>query len=421
MNSSNMRLFLVFTLLFIAEAALAMDAADCVKVLAKDYYADARYRHLESDFLKTIDSQSYQELKKDGGISAIVEGVPLGANYSEFNTTRNSYLEKQHYSHSEDEARKIIRTVTSDRAYVAYEACLRSADTGAALRVWASKETMDSIELRVLYRNPPSTPNILLTGTVEGGTVTGAPEGSLWTEEQKKWGVNQEKLFKIKRTAGTSETTINVTPEDGSPPIAMSFQRADGIVTLKYDGALDVLRKSGVVGTAVNTPNNDNNKGGCPNSTGHEGKYCRSRTDFSIQTTPPKFLRNVVPHCENNGCGWLRMGAVTPNAGSDAASYSAYAENWGPVARLHLSADEYEHLSPSTCGPQNIVPVIYGIAAVFSVSKECLPLAHLEWKKLPSGEQGIVAFNASGNTNLTKVGDSIDTGTTITTAYRLGR
>lgn len=410
------KLLLCCALTLSAGAAIALDVGDCSKALTKDYYADSAKRSLQVDFLKTIDQSTWQELKTDASINLIVAEVPLGANYAEFDKTRTTYLEKQKYRRSEFEAHNIIKTVTSDRAYTAYEACLRAADTGSGLRVWASKETMDIIELRVLYRNPPNKPSVNLIGQVEGGTVLGAPSGSLWNDEKKIWGINVERIVRVRRQPGTSETAIIVSSDDGASPVSLTFNRADGVVRLRFDGTVDVLRQKGVSGPAVNTPNNDNNKGSCPNSTGKEGKYCRSRTSANISTTAPKFLANVAPHCSGSGCGWTKGLSAVKISDTE---YQGFIENWGPVASLYLTADLYERLGPASCGSQSEIPVIKGISTVFSLNKECLPMARLEWKKLPSGDQGSVAFANDGDATLKRNGEIQESAGVITAAYRL--
>ena len=54
-----------------------------------------------------------------------------------FDESRHTYLENLHYSRSQQQAIDILQITASDRAYGAYEACLRTIATGPAFLVWA--------------------------------------------------------------------------------------------------------------------------------------------------------------------------------------------------------------------------------------------------------------------------------------------
>jgi len=410
------KLMACIAMAFTACNAMALAVEDCDRSLTKDYYVDSTKRSLQVDYLKTIDQKTWRDLKSEASINLIVDEVPIGASYSEFDKTRTAYLEKQKYRRSEYEASSIVKAVTSDRAYSAYEACLRAADIGQGLRVWASKETMDIIELRVLYRNPPSKPSINLLGQIDGGSVVGVPVGALWTEDKKAWGVNEERAIRIRRQPGTSETSVIVSSDDGAPPVSLTFTRADAVARLRFQGTVDVLRERGLAGRVVTTPNNDHNtSANCPNFVGREnGRFCTSRTKAVISTTAPFFLVNLDSHVIGD---FSRKQPIIKNSETE---YEGYVDNWGPSISFYLTADLYEHLSPSSCGSQSEIPMINGKSTVFTVPKECLPMVHIEWKKLSSGDQGSFAFSTEGDQTFRRNGTAVESAGVVSVSYRFG-
>ncbi len=254
--------------------------------------------------------------------------------------------------------------------------------------MWASRETPDEIDLRIRYVNPSGVSKIFLDAFVENGSVAGAPPRRLW-KGNKKWGVNQDWPFIVKRKAGVSNTKIVVTAGDGSTPAILNFQRADGTLSLTYAGAVELLRQRGRE-AAQRSPDNNENRGGCPNFVGkHDGKYCTSRTTVSIATQPPYFFRNPQGGCRGSGCPWS-SDAPARLDNERSASYSR--DNWGPAIDVFLDVDEYERLDRSKCGGDGPIPVIFGQSVVFTAGKECLPLASLKWVRQPDGSAGVVHF-----------------------------
>jgi hypothetical protein len=360
-------------------------------------------------------------------------GLFSGSNtYSKFDEQRNSYLEHAHYSRNKQQALNILQITTGDRAYTAYEACVRSIATGPALVVWASRETMDEIDLRVRYMNAPGSKEMDLYGTVTGGSVEGEPQGVIWSKggvftHNNRWGVNQERLFVIKRIPGTSETTVTVKAADGSAPFSESFKRADALLTLSYIGTVDALRTTR--SASLPSPNNDEKKdSGCANYVGmHDGKYCTSRTTVMITTAAPRFLKNARSSCGGgNPCAYTDPQQPTASISPDQLTASTYIDNWSAPIDVKLFADEYEHLTvgATSCGAEDTIPVVKGQPVLFAaVSKECLPIAVLKWKRLgvlPS--QGAVNFGYEhGPNNEVSRVTFIENGGMVLASYKLDK
>lgn len=149
------RKLVLVAIIFVGAMKGQSTVKDCDAVLAKDYYAYAEKASLRADFLKTIDAESWEELRKNQSIGASLFGeFSFSDDYSMFSQKRNTYLQTIHYTRSEDRARSILQITTSERAYPAYEKCLETVGGGPPLRVFASREDMNEIDLRVRYVNP---------------------------------------------------------------------------------------------------------------------------------------------------------------------------------------------------------------------------------------------------------------------------
>ena len=411
--------------------AQASNVRDCAPVLTKDYYSYAMKNNLQEDYLRSIDEGDYAQAKTDiTSKGQAYGGAFSGENdYNKFDESRHTYLENLHYSRSQQQAIDILQITTSDRAYGAYEACLRTIATGPALLVWASRETMNDIELRVKYINGANVKEIELIGTVKGGSVDGQPTGMIWNKgpwyspfNGNKWGVNEEKSFTIKRSAGSSETTVTVKPSDGSSPFQQTFKRADAVLTLSYVGTTDALR--GPRSVSGVTPNNNENKSdNCTNKSGKHGDYCQSRTTLTISTAQPRFLSDAVMGCSDPGnCGWLSMGPGSVS--SDGLVATGYVDNWGSSMGVVLKANEYEHLSSTQCGGDYSVPVILSHPVLLTVVNECQPIAQIKWKTLvgiPS--QGSLPFSKamSPGGEVVMVGPVTTSGSVSLASYQLNK
>jgi hypothetical protein len=187
---------------------------------------------------------------------------------------------------------------TADRAYEAYETCVRTVSNGPALQVWAARQTPQEIEVRIRFRGTAGQSEVCLDGTVTGGYVASEQVGRLWSRSWRDWlpGVwqygdcwkaNGERLIVVRRTSDAPETAISVRPRDGSEPVRLVFQKANGLIRLEYVGWKDIERRKDVA-VSVQSPNNHENRGDCPNSVGRtDTRICISRTEVVLSTASP--------------------------------------------------------------------------------------------------------------------------------------
>lgn len=399
------------------------NAKDCAPVLSKDYYSYAMKNNLIEDYVRSIDSETWSEMKRDNKFdsSGFFSGgfFSISDDYSAFDSKRTKYLDNQHYSRNQQQALDILKITTSDRAYVAYESCLRTVSSGVT--VWASHANMDTIDLRVRYANPAGNKGMRLVGTVSGGTVAGAPRGHLWREGSAagRWTVNQEKHFAVVAQRGNPETTVTVWSEDGASPVSVTFTRADGLLALSYVGQTDILRIKDRAHSEHTPDNNERKDDGCARQMGKHDAYCNSRTTTTITTTAPDFMTNPRPSCSGQGCPWSSV-SVQPSVSPDGLSASYSRDNWGRDVDSILTADEYEHVSAKQCGGDGPIPVINGQAVLFTVPVDCASIATIQWTLLPDKSTGALTFGSGApEKGVVLDGAIIKSGTSQLGSYKL--
>ncbi len=368
--------------------------AECLPVLAKDYYSIAEQTKQREDYLKTIDAESWSQLKTSKKTSAsLFDLFSFDDSYDKFSEKRDRYLESQKYTRTIEQARQVLSIVTSERAYPAYEACLRTASTGAPLRVWVSSETMESLSVRVRYNNPPGVKSMKLEGWITGGSVERARAGASWNGA-RRWGVNQEVLLKVNRAPGTAQTTIRVASADGATPVELQMARADGVLRVVYNGSVDVFRQH--VRAEQDTPHNDS-KSACRDKVGmHDGKWCTSRTIVTLLTAAPRKLKNVgYSQQAGHGCQWS---AVPAPARLENEGLRAVGEihNRGPSCKFIVTADEYETLGAAQCGGEAVTPVVAGVPVALSVRNDCIGIAQISWQGAAAAGAGAIGFGSDG-------------------------
>ena len=95
-------------------------------------------------------------------------------------------------------------------------------------------------------------------------------------------------------------------------------------------------------------------------------------------------------------------------------------DNWGSDVDAILTASEYEHITAAKCGTGTSKHVESHSTALFTVIKDCLPIATLTWT-LPDGSQGAMPFGnaASPNGEVVMSGSPIDHGSEVLCTYKV--
>ena len=108
---------------------------------------------------KHVDSSTYEEIKTGAGVSATIYGVPIGANYDEYQKNISTFSLDEDAFYSNDEFRNISWTGLSEQSADAYKTCIRSQKRGLVLV--PDKATDSDISFILEYSVVGGSPNPL--------------------------------------------------------------------------------------------------------------------------------------------------------------------------------------------------------------------------------------------------------------------
>jgi hypothetical protein len=372
----------------------------CGFPLFADYYVYALNNGLQDDLLRLVDADDWHSVQAAAGGSSVFFSAgrsflggayPLTDDYATFDKKRTERFKSVFYGRSIQQAVDVMQLTMNERMYSEYGNCLSHQLTGPAVRAWAFRETINDIQLHIKYMGVPNVRIVNLSGTLSGGSVAGAPQGFLW-QGALRLRTGEERVFMIRRALGENEVNIIIFNQVGFPSVALRYKRADGVLSLQLTGTAEVLRQASRR-IEMRTPNNNENRGSCPNEVGHQdGKYCTSRTTLTLSATTHRFLRNARMECSGVGCPWTSISK--PVISQDQSSVSAYLDNWGSDVQASLIVDEYERVSEQECGSTQAVPAVNDRPILFGISKDCVPFAAIKWVRIPSFSEGIVQFGS---------------------------
>lgn len=407
--------------LFNSEAQSQASMQDCKAVLDKDYYSVAEDRKLHDDYLNIVNEGTYNLFKNDARLGGKVFGISLEGGYQSFDEHRRQYLNKVHHIRNKEESRHYLEFATSTRAFESYDKCLAESNQ-PGLKVWASEVSPETIELKVRWVNFPSgtghgNHDVGLVGTVQGGSVDGAPADRLWVGS-KKWGIMQTRSFTIKRSEGATVTRVKVQPDNGSPSVELRFPNADATVQVGYQGYQDTL-----VGNVSNVARTEDvhegfDAGRCVKKIDPDNR-CAKRTVVVLKVDSGYVLKNVKTSCPTSpNCSHaddfdkVRM--------IDERTYDAHVDNWGPPRELVITGEKYERRQASSCHERGILPVLKGRQIVVEVEAECRSIAVVKWKDLRDQNEGQFRFGEQGDSFLTLVGSPLDNPGMASAVYGFG-
>jgi hypothetical protein len=398
----------------------------CGFALFSDYYAYALSNNLQDDILRLVDAEDWRRLQELAGGTSVFFSAGrafLGGNYSlsddyfTFDQKRSAHFKNVLYNRSIQQAADLMQLTMSDRVYNFYGDCLSHEPGGWSLRAWAARETIDDIELHLKYLSSGDARGVDLSGSLTGGAVNGASQGKLLARPVHLR-PNQERVITIRRNDGDSQVHVVLNANDDGPPLALTYRRADGILSIQFVGTAEILREANHR-IELHTPNNNENRGNCPNEVGHhDGKYCTSRTTLTFSTKQPRFLKNARLECAGAGCPWTQAGV--PVFSPDQSSVSVFLDNWGSDVQAILIVDEYEHVSAQECANTGSVPAVSDRPILFAVSKDCVPFAAVKWVRIPSFAEGIVRFGSqSTEGQVVMNGTAVQGDATVIASYSL--
>ena len=122
-----MRFKLAFVACLVGGATPALAATtDCRSALVLSTYNKNSSRLRDQRLAARVTRAEYDEAKHNGGVSAVIYGVPVGANYDDFHKRSEQNSSSTNSSLKESEALNIMWTGLSANAASSYSACLRA-------------------------------------------------------------------------------------------------------------------------------------------------------------------------------------------------------------------------------------------------------------------------------------------------------
>lgn len=123
------------------------DGSLVMETIAKTYTEQDNY-----SLAYLITSENYDEAKHAAGVSAVIYGVPVGANYSDYAKNRSKHFE----SHQESQSRSVGRTVAISKldkqSGKDYRTCINAVLKDNGFYAWVDSVTDTDIVIGLLWR-----------------------------------------------------------------------------------------------------------------------------------------------------------------------------------------------------------------------------------------------------------------------------
>lgn len=395
------------------------DDDPCAVALQKDLYTFAESSRMQQDFVNAITKNDYEKMTHEDSFSAGIDGVGASNDWQDFTEKRKTYLDNSHFTASQSDSVKLVRMVTSDRAYASYDTCEKAHTNpnGNELLVWASKEELNKIYLHVKYINP-SNPTVhvektRLEASITGGSVDGATKGHLWNIHDAhagEWGINATKDYIINTQRGTDTVIVSV-KKGADPAIERKFYRADAVLRIKVVGQYDNFINASPSAQQRSEYNNDNKHQPCgPNNyVGTHNNVCENKVCARLNAlSGNQVYKNVRGWVTEAGAPWTDgMQAALDNGEKGAFSCVNY---FGAPVDIHVAADVYERLSANECSQNTgaAIPLLNDQSTVVNFSAKCAQITNIEVTILPGGsvqnaQMSAGSFTLPGNFPLTVI------------------
>jgi hypothetical protein len=106
-------------------ATFTAQSAICDAALVKTAYSSGSATHEDWRLSLLINRENYEQAKHDAGVSAVIYGIPVGANYGDYSQNRETMFENHNESRTIDEMRNVAWTALDPTSANAHSDCLR--------------------------------------------------------------------------------------------------------------------------------------------------------------------------------------------------------------------------------------------------------------------------------------------------------
>jgi hypothetical protein len=170
----NLPGWIIFTLAvvmlieFCVPSLYAESVSACEGALVKSTYNRLSSDHLDWRLAQYVSENTYDEIKHDAGASAVIYGVPVGGNYSDFKKSIENRVNSLRTSLSHDQALNIMWTGLDPNSVTTYSACIQSlvmSTSGLHMAVKSATARDIALTLRWVPRgSDPGTISVSWTG-----------------------------------------------------------------------------------------------------------------------------------------------------------------------------------------------------------------------------------------------------------------
>src|SRR5271157_4630351 len=115
---------LVGAVILLASSLSAQQVCDAA--LVKSTYNSFSSDQMDWRLATLVTEKDYNEIKQDAGGSAVIYGVPVGANYDEYRKNVTEKLASYHESLTRNQIKNILWTGLDPNAKSAYSECLQA-------------------------------------------------------------------------------------------------------------------------------------------------------------------------------------------------------------------------------------------------------------------------------------------------------
>lgn len=138
----------VLPCIFVVPQAFAA-VSECDGALILSTYNSLEASKSDWRMARHVDEGTYSQVKNEAGGSAVIYGIPMGANYSEFEENIRNYSNSENESLTQEQFRNVAWTGLGDSAADAYKTCIKSQSRGIA--IVPDRATDSDITFRVSY------------------------------------------------------------------------------------------------------------------------------------------------------------------------------------------------------------------------------------------------------------------------------
>lgn len=118
-------LMLSTSALFVGQA-YSQEGSGCAEALVMATYNRVSTNHLDWRLASYVSQKTYDEIKQSGGANAVIYGVPVGVDYSDYQKRVSEHVDAYSESLTRDQATNIMWTGLDPDASNAYSECLKT-------------------------------------------------------------------------------------------------------------------------------------------------------------------------------------------------------------------------------------------------------------------------------------------------------